>query len=95
MFFSTPHDAPQADAARAAPPRPSRAVQPVQWVMYPLGEGGMNAWWWAAIGLAAWLGVSSAVGLWLGPILGHCSQAREALEAQSILRMGAAPHSGI
>jgi len=54
----------------------------------------MNAWWWAAIGLA-WLGVSPAVGLWLGPILGHCSRAREALEAQSILRMGAAPDSGL
>jgi hypothetical protein len=61
----------------------------------PAGEGGMNAWWWAAIGLAAWLGVSPVVGLWLGPIIGHCSRAREAREAQSILRMGAAPDSGI
>jgi hypothetical protein len=55
----------------------------------------MNTWWWGAIGLAAWLSVSPAVGLWLGPILGHCSRAREALEAHSILRMAAAPRSGI
>ena len=67
----------------------------VRWVIRPLGKGGMNAWWWAAIGLAAWLGVSPAVGLWLGPIIGHCSQAREALEARSILKMGAAPQSGV
>ena len=78
---------------RVAPAVAGRST--VQWVMRPLGEGGMNAWWWAAIGLAAWLGVSPAIGLWLGPILGHCSRAREALEAQSILRMGAAPDSGL
>jgi len=44
----------------------------------------MNAWSWVPIGLAAWFGVSLAVGMWLGPVLRHCSQAREALN----------PHSG-
>jgi hypothetical protein len=42
----------------------------------------MNAWWWVPIGLIAWCGVSPAVGLWLGPILRRCSQARDALDAR-------------
>ena len=40
----------------------------------------MNPWWWALIGLAAWFGVSLAVGLWLGPVLQCCSLAREACD---------------
>ena len=47
----------------------------------------MNAWWWVLIGLVAWFAVSVAVGLWLGPVLRRCSQAREALET----RMGEMP----
>ena len=43
----------------------------------------MNAWWWVPIGLVAWFAVSVAVGLWLGPVLRCCSQAREALEART------------
>jgi hypothetical protein len=46
----------------------------------------MNAWW-VPTGLVAWFVVSVAVGLWLGPVLRRCSQAREALEA----RMGEKP----
>jgi hypothetical protein len=42
----------------------------------------MNAWWWVAIGLAAWFGVSLAVGLWLGRVFVRSSQAQEALDAQ-------------
>jgi hypothetical protein len=38
----------------------------------------MNAWWWVLVGLAAWSGVSLAVGLWLGPVLGRSSRALEA-----------------
>jgi len=40
----------------------------------------MDAWWWMPIGLAVWFAVSMAVGLWLGPVLRSCSQAREALD---------------
>jgi hypothetical protein len=43
----------------------------------------MGAWWWVLIGLAAWLGASLAVGLWLGPFFRHCSQTRKALDAQA------------
>ena len=43
----------------------------------------MNAWWWVPISLVAWVAVSVAVGLWLGPVLRRCSQAREAQEAGS------------
>jgi hypothetical protein len=40
----------------------------------------MDAWWWIPIGLVAWSAVAAAVGLWLGPVLRSCSQAREALD---------------
>ncbi len=40
----------------------------------------MNVWW-VPIGLVAWLSVSLAVGLLLGPILKRYAQAREALDA--------------
>ena len=43
----------------------------------------MNAWWWVAIGLVTWLGVSLPVGQLLGPVFSRCSQAREALDAQA------------
>jgi hypothetical protein len=42
----------------------------------------MSAWWWVSIGLAAWFGVSLAVGLLLGRVFRRSSQAREALDAQ-------------
>jgi hypothetical protein len=42
----------------------------------------MNAWWWVAIGLVAWFGVSLAVGLWLGGAFRRSAQARDALDAQ-------------
>ncbi len=41
----------------------------------------MNAWWWVPIGLVAWIGVSLAVGLLLGPVFKRSAQAREALDA--------------
>lgn len=40
----------------------------------------MNAWWWLPIGLAAWFAIAVAVGLWFGPVLRSCSQAREAVD---------------
>ena len=42
----------------------------------------MSAWWWVAIGLAAWLGAALAMGLLLSPFFRRCSQVREALDAQ-------------
>jgi hypothetical protein len=42
----------------------------------------MNVWWWVAIGLLAWFGVSLAVGLLLGRVFRRSSQVREALDAQ-------------
>jgi hypothetical protein len=44
-------------------------------------EVDVNAWWWVPTGLIAWFGVSPAVGVWLGPVLRRCSQARDALDA--------------
>jgi hypothetical protein len=44
----------------------------------------MDAWWWIPIGLAAWFAVSVAVGLWLGPFLRSCSQARQALDEPAV-----------
>jgi hypothetical protein len=41
----------------------------------------MNAWW-VPVGLVAWLGISLAVGLLLGPILNRSAQARETLDAR-------------
>jgi hypothetical protein len=54
----------------------------------------MNAWSWVPIGLAAWFGVSLAVGMWLGPVLMYCSRAAEAQGAHSSHGMGNAPPSG-
>ena len=42
----------------------------------------MNAWWWVAIGLAAWFGLALAGGLLLGPVLRGATKAREDLDAQ-------------
>jgi len=42
----------------------------------------MNAWWWVAIGVAAWCGVSLAVGRLLGQAFRRASQVGEALDAQ-------------
>jgi len=55
-------------------------------------EAGMDVWWWLLIGLIAWFAVSVAVGLWLGPVLRHCSQAREALDAH-VGEIPAGPHA--
>jgi hypothetical protein len=41
----------------------------------------MNAWW-VPIGFVAWLGISLAVGLLLGPILNRSAQARETLDTR-------------
>jgi hypothetical protein len=42
----------------------------------------MSAWWWVAIGFAAWCGIALAVGLFLGQVFRRSSRAREALDAQ-------------
>jgi len=47
----------------------------------PLGGWHMSAWWWVMIGLAAWLGISLAVGLLLARFFRHAAQARDALDA--------------
>jgi hypothetical protein len=60
-------------------------------------EADMNSWWWVLIGLAAWFGVSLAVGLmWLGPALGRSARARDALDAQAGETPGRekSPHDG-
>ena len=44
----------------------------------------MSAWWWVAIGLAAWLGAALAMGLLLSPFFRRCSRAREALDAHVV-----------
>lgn len=49
----------------------------------PPGEADMDAWWWVAIGLLAWFGVSLAAGLLLSPFFRRSSQARDALDAQA------------
>jgi hypothetical protein len=54
----------------------------------------MNAWSWVPTGLIAWSGASLAVGVWLGPILRRCSQAREAMDTPTTLRMGHVPPGG-
>lgn len=43
----------------------------------------MSAWWWVAIGLAAWFAVSLPVGLLLGPFFSRSSHVREALDTQT------------
>ena len=54
----------------------------------------MNAWSLVPIGFVVWFGVSLAVGMWLGPVLKRCSQAREARAEASSARMGQAPPGG-
>jgi hypothetical protein len=44
-------------------------------------------WWWIPIGLAAWLAMSAAVALWLGPALRNCSQARKALDRKTARKL--------
>jgi hypothetical protein len=41
----------------------------------------MTAWWWVAVGLLAWFGISLAAGLLLGRVFGRSAQARDALDA--------------
>ena len=41
----------------------------------------MSAWWWVPIGLAAWLGVSLAVGLLLARFFRNAARARDAMDA--------------
>jgi hypothetical protein len=41
----------------------------------------MDAWWWVAIGLLAWFGVSLATGLLLGRFFSRAARARDALDA--------------
>ena len=48
-------------------------------MMHRHGEADMGGWW-IPIGLAIWFAVATAVALWLGPVLGSCTQAREALD---------------
>jgi hypothetical protein len=38
----------------------------------------MHTWGWVLIGLIVWVAAAVALGLWLGPVLGRWSQAREA-----------------
>jgi len=51
----------------------------------------MDAWWWILIGLTGWFAVAGALGLWLGPVLRSCSQAREAWD-QHTAEILAMPH---
>jgi hypothetical protein len=47
----------------------------------------MSAWWWLPVGLAAWFGVSLAVGLFLGRFFRHAAQARDSQDAQTQKRL--------
>jgi hypothetical protein len=38
--------------------------------------------WWIPAGIAAWFLIAIVVGLCIGPVLGRCSQAREAAGQQ-------------
>jgi hypothetical protein len=40
----------------------------------------VNPWWWVPIGLAAWFLVATGVGMLIGRILRHSSQARDSLD---------------
>jgi hypothetical protein len=55
-------------------------------------EADMDAWWWVPIGLVAWFAVAVAVGLWLGPILRHCSEARAAHDPCTEATPAGTPH---
>ena len=46
--------------------------------------------WLIPVGIAAWLLVAIVVGLCIGPVLGRCSQAREAAD-QPWMRASGAP----
>ena len=48
-----------------------------------MGRWNMDAWWWVPIALTAWFVVAVVVGLWLGPVLRHWSQAYETTEPRS------------
>jgi len=40
----------------------------------------MHTWGWVLAGLTAWFAAAVALGLWLGPVLGRWSQARDAAD---------------
>ncbi len=40
--------------------------------------------WWIPVGIAAWFLISIVAGRCIGPVLGRCSQAREAADQQSV-----------
>jgi hypothetical protein len=40
----------------------------------------MHTWGWVLAGLTAWCAAAVALGLWLGPVLGRWSQARDAAD---------------
>jgi len=60
---------------------PEEGGQRLRWMCFLRGEAEMNAWWWVPIGLGAWLALAVVVGLLLGPVLRHCSQACQAWDA--------------
>ena len=45
--------------------------------------------WWIPAGIAAWFLIAIVVGLCVGPVLGRCSQAREAASRQRTRAAGA------
>ena len=63
---------------------PEEGGQRLRWMCFLRGEAEMNAWWWVPIGLGAWLALAVVVGLLLGPVLRHCSQARDAQGAHAV-----------